>query len=59
MTEEKTDICIHDKDRWNEGCEMCNALNSLSNSNVTLQKYDEEDFTLTLEELAKKYGIQD
>ena len=55
---EPKDICIHDRDRWNNGCEMCDALNSLANKNVTLQKYDHEDFTFTEEQLREKYEIQ-
>ena len=55
---EPKDICIHNNDRWNHGCKMCDALNSLANKNVTLQKYDREDFTFTDEQLRGKYEIQ-
>jgi len=36
---------------------MCDALNSLANKNVTLQKLSPDDFKLTEEELRKKYEI--
>lgn len=54
---ELQDICVHGIDRWNEGCEMCNALNSLSMKNIVLQKFDREDFFLTEQQMRKKYGI--
>jgi len=54
---EPTDICVHNIDRWAKGCEMCDALNSLANKNVTLQKLCPEDFKLTEEEIRKKYNI--
>lgn len=55
---EPKDICVHDRDRWNQGCEMCDALNSLADKNVTLQKYDKEDFQLTEEQMRVKYHIE-
>ena len=54
---EPKDICIHDTDRWNHGCSMCDALNSLANKNVTLQKLTLDDFKLTEEQMREKYDI--
>jgi len=51
------DICVHGYDRWNQGCEMCNALNMLGFKNITLSKLDLEDFNLTEQQMRKKYGI--
>ncbi len=55
---EPKDICIHNTDRWNSGCSMCDALNSLANKNVTLQKLSLDDFKLTEEQMTKKYHIE-
>jgi len=54
---EPKDICIHNNDRWNHGCEMCDALNSLANKNVTLQKLTVDDFKLTEDQMKQKYHI--
>ena len=56
---EPKDICVHNKDRWNHGCEMCDALNNLANKNVTLQKLNISDFKLTEEQMKKKYHVTD
>lgn len=56
---EPKDICIHDRDRWNQGCEMCDALNSLADKNVTLQKLTLDDFKLSDDQMRVKYHIQD
>lgn len=56
---EPTDICVHNNDRWNRGCEMCDALNNLANKNVTLQKLNISDFKLTEEQMKKKYHVTD
>jgi len=55
---EPKDICGHGRDRWNQGCEMCDALNSLANKNVTLQKLTVDDFKLTEEQMIEKYEIK-
>jgi len=36
---------------------MCDALNSLANKNVTLQKLTLDDFKLTEEQMREKYDI--
>jgi len=36
---------------------MCDALNSLANKNVTLQKFQVEDFKLTEQQMKEKYDI--
>ncbi len=36
---------------------MCDALNSLANKNVTLQKLTLDDFKLTEEQMREKYHI--
>lgn len=54
---EPKDICVHGRDRWNQGCEMCDALNNLADKNVTLQKLTVDDFKLSEEQLIEKYEI--
>lgn len=56
---EPKDICVHGSDRWNQGCEMCDALNSLAGKNVTLQKLTLDDFKLSDDQMRAKYEIQD
>ena len=52
-------MCVHNNDRWNHGCEMCDALNNLANKNVTLQKLSNDDFKLTEKQMQQKYHISD
>ena len=37
---------------------MCDALNSLANKNVTLQKLTVDDFKLTEQQMREKYHIE-
>lgn len=54
---EPKDNCVHGRDRWNQGCQICDSLNDLANKNVTLQKLTIDDFKLTEEQMKQKYHI--